>query len=117
MKFILTRRLIFFVCCLTVSSVQVQDILMNIRGNVGQAEQLYAELQCGIQHAREVRCLEAGVEAVTNWVLGPGADLLRHLVLRGIGTDPDSVLSLQQDLEHLELKCRVIFNFPEFRVF
>lgn len=85
---------------------QVQEILMKVRADVGQAEQLYAELQCGIQHAREVRRLEAGVEAVTNWVLGPGADLLRQLVLRGIGADPDSVLSLQQDLEHLELKCR-----------
>jgi len=86
---------------------------MKVRADVGQAEQLYAELQCGIQHAREVRRLEAGVEAVTNWVLGPGADLLRQLVLRGIGADPDSVLSLQQDLEHLELKCRVS---PFFRV-
>jgi hypothetical protein len=27
--------------------------------------------------------------------------------LRGIGQDPDSVLILQQELEHLELKCRV----------
>lgn len=74
---------------------------------MGEAEQLYAELQCGIQHAREIRRLEAGVEAVTGWVLGPGADLLRQLILRGIGQDPDSVLVLQQELEHLELKCRV----------
>lgn len=86
---------------------QVQETLAGIRGRVGEAEQLYAELQCGIQHAREVRRLEAGVEAVTGWVLGPGADLLRQLILRGIGQDPDSVLVLQQELEHLELKCRV----------
>ena len=85
----------------------VQDTLAGIRGRVGEAEQLYAELQCGIQHAREIRRLEAGVEAVTGWVLGPGADLLRQLILRGIGQDPDSVLILQQELEHLELKCRV----------
>lgn len=85
----------------------VQDALAAIRGRVGEAEQLYAELQCGIQHAREIRRLEAGVEAVTGWVLGPGADLLRQLILRGIGQDPDSVLVLQQELEHLELKCRV----------
>lgn len=85
----------------------VQESLSAIRGRVGEAEQLYAELQCGIQHAREVRRLEAGVEAVTGWVLGPGADLLRQLILRGIGQDSDSVLALQQELEHLELKCRV----------
>ncbi|KAK4037026.1 hypothetical protein OUZ56_029070 [Daphnia magna] len=84
----------------------VQEALAGIRGRVGEAEQLYAELQCGIQHAREIRRLEAGVEAVTGWVLGPGADLLRQLILRGIGQDPDSVLVLQQELEHLELKCR-----------
>lgn len=86
---------------------QVHETLASIRGRVGEAEQLYAELQCGIQHAREVRRLEAGIEAVTGWVLGPGADLLRQLILRGIGTDPDTVLSLQQELEQLELKCRV----------
>lgn len=89
---------------------QVQETLASIRGRVGEAEQLYAELQCGIQHAREVRRLEAGIEAVTGWVLGPGADLLRQLILRGIGTDPDTVLSLQQELEQLELKCRVSFD-------
>ena len=88
----------------------VQETLAGIRGRVGEAEQLYAELQCGIQHAREVRRLEGGVEAVTGWVLGPGADLLRQLILRGIGQDPDSVLVLQQELEHLELKCRVNLN-------
>jgi len=85
---------------------QVQESLCSLRGKVGTAEQLYEELQCGIQHACEVRFLEAGIETVTNGVLGPGADLLRQLVLRGIGTSPDSVLSLQTDLEHLELKCR-----------
>ena len=69
----------------------VQETLAGIRGRVGEAEQLYAELQCGIQHAREVRRLEGGVEAVTGW-------------------DPDSVLVLQQELEHLELKCRVNLN-------
>lgn len=91
----------------------VQEALAGIRGRVGEAEQLYAELQCGIQHAREIRRLEAGVEAVTGWVLGPGADLLRQLILRGIGQDPDSVLVLQQELEHLELKCRVSFIHPQ----
>jgi hypothetical protein len=99
----------------------VQEALAGIRGRVGEAEQLYAELQCGIQHAREIRRLEAGVEAVTGWVLGPGADLLRQLILRGIGQDPDSVLVLQQELEHLELKCRVslpgIRNQPDGKSF
>jgi len=83
--------------------------LAGIRGRVGEAEQLYAELQGGIHHAKNVRRLEAGMEAVTSWVLGPGADLLRQLILRGIGQDPDSVISLQQELENLELKCRVSF--------
>lgn len=92
----------------------MQESLAGIRGRVGEAEQLYAELQCGIQHAREVRRLEAGVEAVTTWVLGPGADLLRQLILRGIGQDPDSVVVLQQELEHLELKCRVSYFFFTF---
>ena len=90
--------------------LKVHDALSNLRAKVGQAEQLYAELQCGIQHARQVRSLESGMEMVTNGVLGPGADLLRQLVLRGIGTSTDSVLSLQSDLEHLELKCRVCIH-------
>ena len=81
--------------------------MAGLRGRVGEAEQLYAELQCGIQHAFEVRRLESGVESVTSWVLGSGADLLRQLILRGIGQDPESVLSLQHELEQLELKCRV----------
>ena len=85
----------------------MQESLAGLRGRVGEAEQLYAELQGGIQHAFEVRRLEAGVESVTSWVLGSGADLLRQLILRGIGQDPDTVLSLQKELEQLELKCRV----------
>ena len=87
---------------------QVQDSLAGIRGRIGEAEQLYAELQGGIHHARSVRTLEAGMESVTSWVLGEGADLLRQLILRGIGQDPDTVAALQQELEQLELKCRVI---------
>ena len=69
-----------------------------------QCQRLVQDTLAGI---REIRRLEAGVEDVTGWVLGPGADLLRQLILRGIGQDPDSVLILQQELEHLELKCRV----------
>ena len=88
----------------------MQESLAGLRGRVGEAEQLYAELQCGIQHAIEVRRLENGVESVTSWVLGSGADLLRQLILRGIGQDPDTVLSLQKELEQLELKCRVKYS-------
>lgn len=86
---------------------QVHEALATIQCRVGEAEQLYTELNCGIEHAKEVQRLEAGVDAVTTWVLGTGADLLRQLILRGIGQDPDSVLSLQQELENLEMKCRV----------
>lgn len=88
---------------------QVQEALGTIQRRVGEAEQLYAELNCGIEHAKEVQRLETGVEAVTSWVLGTGADHLRQLILRGIGQDPDSVSALQQELESLEMKCRVIF--------